>query len=982
MAARASVDDRRLRPPRLETAVPRPSTAPHTGTPSAHRRQTPPQLQTTPEDKVIASPPSNPTRQAFVLPDPVAFRYLEEDPSTTVLERRRELQGYESYIVEQWATSRTHPTSVITTHTGSPAHTVIVAVLSVPTDEATWSPRLRVYFKALNQYHAHRRQTPLGILMVTNLSSFPSSLTVIPVPHGDVHKHRPDFVVNENLKRLACSGRVSLTLAPPSSATVAKFHQLYRTADQNDVGSSVVALVKLCQAALTLFAKLEIDYADGLLCDVTERALTDWWLETGSEHYTTEPHDGILGPTTVAALLGLLTGARNRLHALGAPVTKDPFDVDATKRAISHFQKSQHLARTRRLDRRTLALLHKATRKAAEHEAWTLPRVLKSTAAELSGKGGEMLVLDRRDRAGIAEVETCDLERFVQLVGGQRCKWLWLGKPMKKAAVLREREQRGAGVDEGAGGNRNLVFRQDEQGGFGWKARKSVIGGGEVGGRGERDSFDDLAAPGGAVGGGVEEGEGTDGEDEVRRRGSGNGLFKKASQEARSGLGKFKGKVGLRNLHHPHVTHHIHHHDRKDSPDNDGSSPITPSGGGGDDGARTAAAAERRPFFRRAQSSPLSSPSSPKSASRSLRADGAVAQRQQVRPLRVGTDPEAVGAGGEGVASRESLAAAAAAWRFGSGAFEVGAGGGKVGGEEGERSDGVSEAGGAGTDNTAGTATGTATGTEGSVAGSVENLGVGHGHGGGGVDLDAGLLLPREDEAVRALRRTLSLSWLLARRPVADAAYPRHLSFSLAEGSVLTWGRIGADEDEGGGGGGDEDAVRDDDDDDVGGNNGAAAAGGGREGAAGLKARLATQTLLTEQHKILRLDLLALATTTSTWTRAHLDTLREGLLRQADADQTSLDALHAPRLARVNFCQTRAEKVLRERRGEGEEGVRAVEVLAARIEYEVQGLRGRVGDVGVGVREFGAGVGRVEARVGELEVEGERRGGGWGCVVC
>jgi hypothetical protein len=141
---------------------------------------------------------------------------LEEDPSTTTLERRKELQGYECYIVEQWTTSRTHPTFVITTYTGDPAHVIVVGVLSVPTDESQWSPRLRVYFKALNQYHARRRDTPLGTLMVTNLSAFPSSLTVIPVPGGDLRKHRFDFFVNENLKRLGCSGRVGLTLVTQS----------------------------------------------------------------------------------------------------------------------------------------------------------------------------------------------------------------------------------------------------------------------------------------------------------------------------------------------------------------------------------------------------------------------------------------------------------------------------------------------------------------------------------------------------------------------------------------------------------------------------------------------------------------------------------------------------------------------------------------------------------------------------------------------
>ncbi|KAK8208516.1 hypothetical protein HDK77DRAFT_285674 [Phyllosticta capitalensis] len=371
--------------------------------------------------------------QRFVVADSVAFRYLEEDPSTVVLDRRRQLEGYECYIVEQWACDRSHPTFVITTYTGDPSHKVIAAVLSVPTDESKWSLRLRIYFKSLNQYHARPKDTPFGTLMITNLSAFPSSLTVIPVPDGDVRRNRESFFVNENLKRLGCSGRVGITLAAPSGATETKFYQLYRISEKIPLASAVIELVKLCQVALVLFGKLEPEYADGLLCDITEKAINDWWVGIGNEYYNIEPHDGILGPTTVAALLGMLLGARNRLNAYGAPVSKDVFDVENTKRGIAYFQKAQRIPKTRRLDRKTLSHLHRATAKTASGEGWTVPRAVKSTVAELSGKGGEMVmdIVTGRDKAGIAEVETVDIERFAQLIYGERAKWLWHGKPRK-----------------------------------------------------------------------------------------------------------------------------------------------------------------------------------------------------------------------------------------------------------------------------------------------------------------------------------------------------------------------------------------------------------------------------------------------------------------------------------------------------------------------------------------------------------------------
>ncbi len=134
--------------------------------------------------------------------------------------------------------------------------------------------------------------------MVTNLSSFPSALTVVAVPEGDVRKHRQGFMVNENLKRLGCSGRSGLTLSDPTKATQDKFMSLYKTSDRVPLAAAVLELVRLAQLALVVFARLDEDYADGLLCDVTEKAVNDWWTETGSEYYyNMEPADGILGPT-------------------------------------------------------------------------------------------------------------------------------------------------------------------------------------------------------------------------------------------------------------------------------------------------------------------------------------------------------------------------------------------------------------------------------------------------------------------------------------------------------------------------------------------------------------------------------------------------------------------------------------------------------------------------------------------------------------
>jgi FMN phosphatase YigB (HAD superfamily) len=411
--------------------------------------------------------PASPTlptgHQRFVLTDSVAARYLEDDPKTTLLARRQKIEGYEIYLVEQWACSRSHPTFLITTYTGNPLDVVFATIISVPADEAEWSPQMRLYFRSLTEYHARRKETPYGTLMITNLSGFPSSLTVIPIPDGELKKYREVFFVNENLKRLGCSGRLGIKLAPPSSATEAKFHQLYRTSEKIPFNASVIELVKLCQVALVLFGKLEPEFADGLLCDVTEKAINDWWIEHGAEYYTVEPHDGILGPTTVAALLGMLMGARNRLSACNAPVAKDVFDIESTKRGVGSFQKSQHLPRTRRLDRQTLDKLRRATAKAASKEGWAVPRAFKSTVAELGGKGGEMVMgmVGAGQKDGIAEVETVDIDQFAELARGEHARWLWHGKPRKSTTGdMFNRlpgEERSASADEKEPAKKPLV---------------------------------------------------------------------------------------------------------------------------------------------------------------------------------------------------------------------------------------------------------------------------------------------------------------------------------------------------------------------------------------------------------------------------------------------------------------------------------------------------------------------------------------------
>ncbi|KAI8626627.1 hypothetical protein F5Y19DRAFT_478277 [Xylariaceae sp. FL1651] len=456
-----------------------------------------------------------PQRRHVVIPDPVAFRYLEEDKCVSVAERKAELKGYELYLVEQWACSRQSPTLVIVTYTGDEKHLVIVGVLSVPADEKAWSPRLRIYFKAIQQYHARPKETELGELMVTNLSSFPSALTVISVPGGNIRNQRRTFIVNENLKRLGCSGRAGMTLSEPTAAAKAKFHQLYKTDDKVSIEEAVTELVKLCQVALFLFGNLDQVYIDGLLCDMTETAVGDWWTEFGVEYFNMEPTDGILGPTTVAALLGLLMGARNRLSYLGAPVSKDVFDIDSTERGISYFQKYHKLDRTRQLDRQTMHKLHALTAKAAAGEGWGVQKAVKSTVTEIGGKRGEIVLgmVGSRDKGGIGDIETFDLDRFISLASGERAKWLWHGKPKRAPAFDHEK----SGPDM-------ILFSKEG-------SRTSFEDEGERRRGEESPAVYSAPAPGSAAS--ITDSPGD--KDAMRR-----GMFKSVARDARSGLGRIK----------------------------------------------------------------------------------------------------------------------------------------------------------------------------------------------------------------------------------------------------------------------------------------------------------------------------------------------------------------------------------------------------------------------------------------------------------
>jgi hypothetical protein len=668
--------------------------------------------------------------------------------------------------------------------------------------------------------------------MITNLSGFPSSLTVIPVPNGDIKNHREDFFVNEDLKRLGCSGRVGFTLSKPSAATAAKFYQLYKASDKIPLNSAVIELVKLCQVALMLFGKLEPEYADGLLCDVTEKSINDWWVEFGTEYYNVEPHDGILGPTTVAALLGMLLGARNRLHAYGSQISKDVFDIDSTKRAIAYFQKGHRLQKTRRLDRQTLARLHRSTAKAASGDGWFVPRAVKSTVAEFSGKGGEMVmdIVGGRDRAGIAVVETVDIEQFVQHVHGERSKWLWQGKPRKSTSG--DMFRRLPGDDP-------LIVHSEDQDRQEWPPRRK---GTSI----DSDQNDDR--------------EKTKLIKKPPDRGN-NGK----SHDSRRGFGRIKDAVGRRS--HP-TKQSKDDMERTETNSGRESSELSravsnslagqqiprsqPDGGPHNLSPVTTAASQAPKFMNMLSETPV---------------DASTAYLERIEPP---SDTEQL------TESEPPLIPYTTA---------------------------------------------TSHSPTASIAGSMYR----------GVDLDElfeGNHFPEKEVGIY-LRRTQSYTRCERARPNEnEARWPRRLSFSLAEDSVLNWSRLW-------------DPVQD-------------------QQSGPLVVSSAEQTIR------LRQQLLDLEFSITRWVKSEVQTVQDyDFLLSRDREQ--LNNLHESRLAQYRRLAADSGDLVDDERGQLEEAAKEIEVLGAKLEYEINGLRGKVEDVEDGVAGFERQVFMVEGRVLELE---------------
>jgi chromosome segregation ATPase len=207
-----------------------------------------------------------------------------------------------------------------------------------------------------------------------------------------------------------------------------------------------------------------------------------------------------------------------------------------------------------------------------------------------------------------------------------------------------------------------------------------------------------------------------------------------------------------------------------------------------------------------------------------------------------------------------------------------------------------------------------------------------------------------EEDAGRLLKRTNSDSQFISTRIQirSEERYPRHLSFSLAEESVLIWEEI-------------VDTERDPYTNDA-------------------RGQIRDEEFMAKEYKQLRKLISDLETTTTPFTQSQLETLQT-LLSTLTSDQQTTESLYHPHEDHLHSLQTASESILRSEKERLDESLKGIETLAAKLEYEMNGLKGRVEDVDAGVGDFEKGVGRVEERVGELEKDAAKAEQGWNCAV-
>ncbi|KAF9943419.1 hypothetical protein BGZ67_000099 [Mortierella alpina] len=333
------------------------------------------------------------------------------------------LEGYQIYLVEQWAIERNREVATAVSFTGDPTHKIQVVAITIHQEDVS-CPRLEKVFDKLREEKARPKETPFGQLFVTNLSLFASSLNIVLVPHeGDFDLYQRRFYLNLNLRRMGCSGRSALTSKSPSDAQREKFNQLYKISDTTDFEDTVIRLVDLVQNSLYIFGLFKLSDVDGLLCNATEKGLDEFYNTfLSSKFQKFSSPDNVLDPNVLAGMLSKISNIRGKLQQLVNNVPKDPFaEPVAFINAVKAFQLKKPDLKACFLDFKTTEAITAAYQSSFNPQGLKVHKVLKSKIEDFSGMTAVNL-----------ESETTDLEVFAKHIHTDSLKQVWRGKPKHK----------------------------------------------------------------------------------------------------------------------------------------------------------------------------------------------------------------------------------------------------------------------------------------------------------------------------------------------------------------------------------------------------------------------------------------------------------------------------------------------------------------------------------------------------------------------
>lgn len=312
-----------------------------------------------------------PASVVYVLPDMIAFdrvRQKSHGAFAAIPISKIKISGFESYLVEQWVWNRSIKTQIVT-YTGDKTDMVVAYRLEIVNDPQRWPQAFRSYIDELNySRHSFPAQSEYGSIFVTNVAQLEPSLSLVSIPGGNLPAVYTSYVVNHNLKKLGCGSRTATAIAIPSKPMEDKFRSAYHVSSRVSLNYAARELVCIVQTFLSYYGLLDASFCNGLFCDGTTLALSQWWrmvteIKDCSDLLPQRP-PGCNVSVTFESVLGLTLYIRMLFEFGGTNLLsppKDPLDVRRFHVCVLRFQQVAKINRTKHqegyLDHETLLKL-------------------------------------------------------------------------------------------------------------------------------------------------------------------------------------------------------------------------------------------------------------------------------------------------------------------------------------------------------------------------------------------------------------------------------------------------------------------------------------------------------------------------------------------------------------------------------------------------------------------------------------------------